>query len=112
MSNGKFEIFLGSNTQYYFRLKAPNGEIIGHSEGYTTKQSAENGIVSVRINSQDDGRYSVWQSTQNSQWYFNLKAGNGEIILASQGYASKQGALTGAGAVKKYAPDAPVFDLT
>jgi uncharacterized protein YegP (UPF0339 family) len=26
--SAKFEIFLGTNRQYYFRLKAPNGEKI------------------------------------------------------------------------------------
>lgn len=44
----KFEIFKGINGQYYFRLKAENGEIIATSEGYTSKQSAQNGIAAVR----------------------------------------------------------------
>lgn len=44
----KFEIFKGSNGQYYFRLKAENGEIIAQSEGYTSKQGAQNGIAAVR----------------------------------------------------------------
>jgi uncharacterized protein len=45
---GVFEIFIGSNGQYYFRLKAANGQIIAASEGYTTKQGAQNGIASVK----------------------------------------------------------------
>lgn len=45
---GKFEIFKGKDAQYYFRLKAENGEIIAGSEGYKTKQGAENGIAAVR----------------------------------------------------------------
>lgn len=45
---GKFEIFKGKNGQYYFRLKAANGEIIAFSEGYTTKQGAQNGIDAVK----------------------------------------------------------------
>ena len=32
---GKFEIFLGKNDEFYFRLKAGNGQIILGSEGYT-----------------------------------------------------------------------------
>lgn len=34
--------------QYYFFLRARNGEKLVTSETYTTKQSAENGIQAVR----------------------------------------------------------------
>ena len=44
----KFEIFTDNANEYRFRLKAPNGEIIAVSEGYTTKQSAEKGIRAVK----------------------------------------------------------------
>lgn len=46
-----FEIFKGVNRQHYWRLKAPNGEIIAASEGYSSKQMAEHGINSVKMNS-------------------------------------------------------------
>lgn len=45
---GKFEIFIGSDDQYYFRLKAENGLTIAASQGYTTKQSAQNGIEAIQ----------------------------------------------------------------
>ena len=45
---GKFEIFIGTDDQYYFRLKAENNYIIAASQGYTTKQSAENGIEAIK----------------------------------------------------------------
>lgn len=44
----KFEIFKGTNGQFYFRLKAENGEIIASSEGYTSKQGAQSGVAAVR----------------------------------------------------------------
>ncbi|MFW6225899.1 MAG: YegP family protein [bacterium] len=46
---GKFEIFK-SKEQWYFRLKAGNGEIIASSEGYNTKQGAMKGVASVQAN--------------------------------------------------------------
>ncbi len=110
MSNGKFTLFNGQDSQFYFNLKAPNGEIIGASEGYTQKHNAINGIESVRVHSQTDNNFTVWQSQNDSQWYFHLKASNGEIILSSEGYTSKQNSLHGAGAVKAYAPDAELVD--
>ena len=39
------------------------------------------------------------------QYRFVLKAGNNEIILTSELYASKQGALTGIASVKANSPD-------
>ena len=48
MSNPKFQIFKGKDDQYYFRLKAANGEIICSSEGYTTLQSCKNGIEAIK----------------------------------------------------------------
>ena len=48
MTHGKFEIFVDSSGEYRFRLKAPNGETIAASQGYTTKANCENGIESVK----------------------------------------------------------------
>ena len=111
MTNEKFEIFKGKDQQFYFRLKASNGEIIGKTEGYTTKQSAETGIASVKVNSRYRNSFELKESS-NDQWYFNLKAQNSEIILTSETYVSKQGAENGIESVMNNAPDAKVIDLT
>ncbi len=47
-----------------------------------------------------------------TQYMFNLKAGNGEIIATSERYATKQGAQNGIESVKKNAPGAPIDDQT
>lgn len=41
----------------------------------------------------------------NGQFMFNLKAANGEIILTSETYSSKEAALYGVDSVKKNSPD-------
>lgn len=46
--NAKFEIFKDIKGEYRFRLRAPNNEIIAQSEGYTTKQNCENGIIAIK----------------------------------------------------------------
>lgn len=43
-----FEIFRGASGGFYWRLKSVNGDILCHSEIYTSKQSAENGIAAVK----------------------------------------------------------------
>lgn len=40
----------------------------------------------------------------NGDIYFRLKAANGEVILSSEGYASKSGAKNGIESVKENAP--------
>lgn len=49
-SGSRYEMFEGSDNQYYFRLIASNGEKILKSEGYTKKTNCKNGINSVRDN--------------------------------------------------------------
>jgi uncharacterized protein len=44
------------------------------------------------------------QKAKDGQIYFRLKAGNGQVILSSEMYAAKQGALNGIESVKKNAP--------
>lgn len=43
----KWEIYQDKGGQYRFRLSAPNGSCIVHSQGYTTKASCKNGIESI-----------------------------------------------------------------
>ena len=47
MTTGKFEVWTDKAGEYRFRLKAPNGEVIAVSEGYSSKTSCMNGIQSV-----------------------------------------------------------------
>jgi uncharacterized protein YegP (UPF0339 family) len=47
---GTFELYTDAGGKFRFRLKATNGEIIASSEGYDAKDSALNGIESVRTN--------------------------------------------------------------
>jgi len=111
MNNPKFQIFTGKDNQYYFRLKASNGEIILSSEGYVTKAGCENGIASVKANAPFDQRYDR-KLAVNSQPYFVLIAANGEIIGKSETYSSDRACENGIEVVKDTAPDAPVEDLT
>ncbi|WP_409029378.1 YegP family protein [Gracilimonas sediminicola] len=112
MQNPKFQIFKSSaNQQYYFRLKAKNGENILSGEGYTSKKSCLNGIQSVKTNSPYDSRYEDRKSV-NGQYYFNLKASNGEIIGTSEMYTTSSARDNGKAAVKRDAPGAGIEDLT
>jgi len=110
MDNPKFQIFKSSvNSQYYYRLKAKNGENILNGEGYGTKQSCLNAIASVKQNAPYDNRY---ERRDNPNYTFNLKAANGETIGRSEVYSSREARENGISAVKRDAPNAPVEDLS
>ncbi len=96
---------------YSFCLKAANGQVILNSEVYTTKAAAENGIESVKTNSPDDARYERLTSSAD-QPYFNLKAGNGQVIGTSQMYSSVDAMENGVESVKTNGPDSPTEDET
>ncbi len=108
---GKFVITKRTNGEFQFNLKATNGQVILSSEGYTTKAACNNGIDSVRRNSQDDGKYDR-KVSKNDKFYFNLKATNGQIIGTSEMYESEKSRDNGIDSVKRNAPDATVEDNT
>ena len=83
-----------SGTQFKFVLKAGNHETILSSERYASKQSAENGIVSVRTNASKDSQYER-KTSKDDKPYFVLKAANSEIIGTSEMYATSAAAEKG-----------------
>jgi uncharacterized protein YegP (UPF0339 family) len=106
---GKFIITTRKNGEFQFNLNAGNGQTILTSEGYTTKASCEGGIESVKKNSQDASKFEKKDST-NGKFYFNLKAGNGQIIGTSQMYESEASRDNGIASVMSNAPDATTED--
>jgi uncharacterized protein YegP (UPF0339 family) len=107
----KFTLFKGSNSQYYFNLKAGNGEKILASEGYNYKSSCKGGIQSVKDNAGIDSRYEK-KTSSSGKYYFVLKASNGQVIGTSEIYETTSGRDNGIEVVKREAPGARTEDLT
>lgn len=108
---GKFIITKRKNGEYQFNLKAGNGQTILSSESYATKAGCKIGITSVKTNCSSDSRYDK-RTSSNNQYYFNLKAGNGEIIGTSEMYTTSTARDNGIESVKSNAPDAETVDET
>lgn len=118
---GKF-VIKTVKTGIKFDLKAGNGEVIATSEVYTSESACKNGIESVRKNAVDakledqtvenpetvtNPKFEVY-TDKAGEYRFRLKARNGEIIAASEGYKAKASCLNGIESVRKNAPDAKV----
>lgn len=97
---GWYELGRNKDDQFYFVLKAGNAEIILTSQLYKQRESAENGIASVQNNCTIDEHYEIKEAS-NGQPYFNLKAGNHEIIGSSQEYSSESSCNNGIASVKR-----------
>jgi len=99
---------------FSFNLVADNNEIIATSEVYTTKEACKKGIGSVAENAPfapiEDQTVKDYEKEGNpkfevfidnaGQFRFRLKAGNGEIIVACEGYKAKDSCLKGIDSVK------------
>ena len=120
---GKF-VIKQAKTGPMFNLKARNGEIIGTSEIYNSLDACKNGIASVQKNAPvanlEDQTKEGFEKVSNpkfelyndkkGEFRFRLKAGNGEIILASEGYVSKDGCKNGIASVRKNAADSTIVE--
>ena len=121
---GKF-VVKATKTGFVFNLKAGNGETIATSEVYTTEAACMKGIESVRKNAADakledqtaaevvavtNPKFEVY-TDKGGEFRFRLKARNGEVIAASEGYKAKAYCLNGVDSVRRNAPDAAVEKL-
>ena len=118
---GKF-VVKETKTGFRFNLVAGNGEVIGTSETYGTKDACLKGTESVAKNAVaanfEDQTVEGFEKAVNpkfemyadkaGEFRFRLKAKNGEIILASEGYKAKASCQNGIESVRKNAPDAKV----
>lgn len=106
-----------------FNLVATNGQIIATSEIYSTRAACLGGIDSIRRNAPDAAledqcvqgfavcrhpKFEVYRD-RSGQFRFRLKARNGEIIAASEGYTTKANCLKGMASLRRNA-GAPIAE--
>jgi uncharacterized protein YegP (UPF0339 family) len=79
------------------------------SEGYNTKAACKNGIASVKKNGINKDKFAV-NKAKNGKVYFNLIAGNKEVIGTSQMYKTRDTLRKGRDSVIRNAKS-PIEDL-
>ncbi len=118
---GKFVICDAKNG-VRFNLKAGNGEIIAHSEVYSSLASCKKGIASVIKNApiaavedqtkegyakEKNPKFEVY-TDKKGEFRFRLKARNGQIVASSEGYTSMKTCENGIESVRKNAAEGKV----
>lgn len=106
-----FELFEGADGDYYFNLAATNHEVVLSSEGYSSRQSALSGILSVLNNGGETANYELREAT-NGQYYFVLQAQNGQTIGMSELYSTKGNAKQGIQNTAEVSDDYLAFQAT
>jgi uncharacterized protein len=119
-----FEVREAKDGEFYFNVRSGNGQVVGTSQLYASRVNAEHGAGTVRALiriAQQEGmttpqpaprveRFQVFEGADHKA-YFHLRAANGEILLASQGYTTKAGALAGIASVKANGVKAESFEV-
>ena len=119
----RFRIKDAANDQYRVQFTY-NSEPLVWSENYASKAGAKNCIESIKDNalsapivdiaageSASGYRFEIVQAV-NGQFFTRFKAPNGETMVWSETYTSKQNAKNCATSVKNNAKDAEVVDET
>lgn len=109
---------------FSFNLVADNNQVVASSEVYTSKAACLKGIESVRYNAplapvedqtvkdfENQGlpKYEVFKD-KAGEFRFHLKAENGEIIAASEGYKAKASCIKGIDSVRQNAFTADIAE--
>jgi uncharacterized protein YegP (UPF0339 family) len=107
---GNYRLLQARSGEWYFTLLAKNHEVIASSEMYTRRYSAARGVsTAMAVIAEADktlgvkegsARFQIFAGADQRQ-YFHLRGGNGEIMLASEGYSRLEGALHGIAAVRE-----------
>ena len=105
-----------------FDLKAANGAVIATSQVYKSEVFCQKGIASVQKNAPvaavENQTVEGWEkmkhpkfevyTDKSGEFRFRLKATNGQVIIASEGYKKLESCMKGIESVKKNAADAKI----
>jgi uncharacterized protein YegP (UPF0339 family) len=109
--NGWYDVNKSKADDFYFVLKAGNGEAVLTSEMYKSKDSATLGIASVQENSAADGHYERAKAA-DGRFHFNLKAANHKVIGSSQLYTTESSRDEGIKSVQQNGKSKTIKDNT
>jgi uncharacterized protein YegP (UPF0339 family) len=115
-----YKVLEATNGEYYVNLYAKNHEIIATSETYTRKFNAARAVDSTvtlvssaqraRAASTSGARFQTFAGVDHES-YFHLRAANGEVVLASEGYVNPASALKGIASVRTNGTVASHYEL-
>jgi uncharacterized protein YegP (UPF0339 family) len=97
--------------EWTYVLRAGNGQIIAEGPAFRSEADAESaitaardlvaGIVQFKAAVTDGARFDLWKDEESREWFFVLRADDGRILLESEGYTGRTGAVNGLDSVRE-----------
>lgn len=103
--NGKFQI-VKEEEDYYYILKANNGQVLCSSQAYTSEKSCRDAMENFRKNVYE-GNFYIYID-KRKQAFFKLYSKQLRLVMTGETYKSKDLAISAAKSVLKFAKDAKI----
>lgn len=107
---GKYILDCDDNEEYFWELRANNGEILSQAYGYSSKASLENAIESFKENVENGTFYLYKDKTDNYQ--FRLYSQAGRFALVGESYKTAQRVESAVLSVKNFYKLSVITDKT
>jgi uncharacterized protein YegP (UPF0339 family) len=95
---------------WIFVLRAGNNQVIAESGAYRSQADAEAGIAAARdlvagivqykAAVTNGARFDLWKDDATKEWFFVLRQADGRILVESEGYTGRTGAVNGLESVR------------
>lgn len=108
-TNGKFQLYKENSKSFFVKLLASNGQVLMVTQRYASKQSALNGIESIKkaINNQN---FTIFKDKQN-RFQFKLYTTNKQLIVSGETYPQKANCLSSVQSVIRFSEKAEVVEI-
>lgn len=105
-----YQIVETTDGDYTFVLRAKNNQVIADGGAFRTVDEAQAGIAAARdlvagilqykAAVTDGARFDLWRDQDDKKWYFVLRAEDGRVLVESQSYQARTGAVNGLESVR------------
>lgn len=107
--NGKFRLSKQNAKSFFVKLLASNGQILLVTQRYASKQSALNGVESIK-KAVKNQNFTIYKDKQN-RFQFNLYTANKQLIVSGETYPQKSNCLSSVKSVMRFAEQAEVIEV-
>lgn len=107
--NGKFRLSKQNSKSFFVKLLASNGQILLVTQRYASKQSALNGIESIK-KAVANQNFTIYKDKQN-RFQFNLYTANKQLIVSGETYPQKANCLSSVKSVMRFAEQAELVEV-
>lgn len=106
---GKYQLYKEDSKSFFVKLLASNGQVLLVSQRYASKQSASNGIESIKkaIGNQN---FTIEKDKQN-RFQFNIYTANKQLLISGESYPQKANCQKAIQSVIRFGTLAKVVEL-